>query len=121
MLAHSAADKIFEMVLAARGAKKAKQLKQQEEANEAAGEGKVAEKVETDENVVDLLINMVDFPATKAEVLAFSQYGQCINALYEVYQVEESAEGTMPTDLKGAKEVQASEEEAEQEHLAQFE
>jgi len=39
MLGHAAADKIFELTVTARGQKKQKQIKQQEEANEAAGEG----------------------------------------------------------------------------------
>jgi len=89
-MARSAADKIFEMNLAARGAKKGKQIKQQEEQNEIAGEGKVPVKVETDDDIVDLLINMVDYPANRAEAIAFSQYGQCVNTYYEVYQVQEN-------------------------------
>ena len=72
MLAQAAADKLFEMRVAARGQKKQKQIKAQEEADAALPEGQPSVKVETDNDLVDQLIFMPDYPSTKAETLAFS-------------------------------------------------
>jgi len=77
-------------------------------------------KVETDENVVDLLINMVDYPICKKDVHAFSSYGKTVNCCYEVYQIQTGTDGNAPHDLKLAKEVEPCKDEAEIEHLAKF-
>jgi hypothetical protein len=85
MLGHAAADKIFEMTVTARGSKKQKQIKQQEEANEATPEGQTPPKIETDGDIVDLLINMPDYPASDKEAWGLSRYSQNVNCHYEIY------------------------------------
>ena len=73
MLAQSAADRLFEMKAAARKAKKDKLTKLEEEANTKAAEaGTEPQKVETDNDIVDVLFNLPDYPSTGAEALAFS-------------------------------------------------
>ena len=52
--------------------------------------------------------------------MAFSEYGYAVNCYYEIYQVQENADGTAPSDLKSAKEVAPSSEEDEMEQQAKF-
>lgn len=120
MLAQAAADRLFEVTVMARKAKKDKQIKLEEEAAAKAGEGGVGEKPETDNDLVDVLVHLPDYPSTKEEALAFSQYGHSISCFFEIYQVQENIDGTAPIDLKLAKEVAVSEEEAEIEHFNKF-
>lgn len=103
------------MKAAARKAKQEKLTKLEEEAKAKADEAGAAapEKVETDNDIVDVLFNLPDYPTTAAEALAFSQYGQAIDCFFEIYQVQENMDGTAPVDLKVAKEVATSTEEAE--------
>ncbi len=60
---------------------------------------------------------MPDYPITPTEFLTFSQYGYTINCLFEIFQVQESLDGSAPTDLKTAKEVAESKEANEQQYL----
>jgi len=121
MLAQAAADRIFELTVTFRKAKKEKQIKLEEEAAAKAGEGGIgAEKPETDNDLVDALVNLPDYPSTQQEALAFSQYGHSVNCFFEIYQVQENLDGTAPIDLKLAKEVPVSEEEGEAEHFNKF-
>ena len=61
------------MKAAARKAKKEKLSKLEEEAAARAAEaGAAPEKVETDDDIVDVLFNLPDYPTTAAEALAFS-------------------------------------------------
>ena len=107
------------MKAAARKAKKERLSKLEEEAAAKAAEAGASapEKVETDDDLVDVLFNLPDFPTTAAEALAFSQYGQAINCFFEIYQVQENMDGTAPVDLKAAKEVPTSTDEAEAQHV----
>ena len=122
MLAHAAADRLFEMKVAFRKAKKEKQMRLEEEAAAKAGEGGAAAsaKPETDNDLVDALVHLPDYPSTQQEALAFSQYGYSINCFFDIYQVQENLDGTAPVDLKLAKEVPLSEEEGEREHFNKF-
>jgi hypothetical protein len=121
MLAQAAADRLFELNVTFRKAKKEKQIKLEEEAAAKAGEGGLgAEKPETDNDLVDALVHLPDYPSTQQEALAFSQYGHSINCFFEIYQVQENLDGTAPIDLKLAKEVPVSEEEGELEHFNKF-
>jgi len=120
MLAQAAADRIFELTVSFRKAKKEKQIKLEEEAAAKAGEGVVPEKPETDNDLVDALVSLPDYPSTQQEHLAFSQYGHSINCFFEIYQVQENLDGTAPIDLKLAKDTQVSEEESEVEHYNKF-
>jgi hypothetical protein len=67
MLAQAAADKIFEMTVAFRKAKKEKQVRLEEEAAaKAAADGVTgAEKPETDNDLVDAMVHLPDFPTTQ--------------------------------------------------------
>jgi hypothetical protein len=67
MLAQAAADKIFELTVAFRKAKKEKQVRLEEEAAaKAAAEGVTgAEKPETDNDLVDAMVHLPDFPTTQ--------------------------------------------------------
>lgn len=60
---------------------KYERLKAEQEGSEPSKEV----KIETDEELVDAIIMLPDYPHTKAECLALSQYGQSINCLFEVY------------------------------------
>ena len=60
---------------------------------------------------------MPDYPTTRAECLALSQYGQAVNCIFDIYQVKENMDGTAPTDLTQVDEVQVSEEEAEAQYF----
>ena len=118
MLAQSAADRLFEMKAAARKAKKEKLVKFEEEAAAAAAEaGGAPQKVETDNDIVDVLFHLPDYPSTAAEALAFSQYGQTVNCIFDIYQIQENLDGTAPVDLKAAKEVPTCTEEDEMNHV----
>jgi hypothetical protein len=103
-LAQAAADKLFEIGFAVRKAKKEKQTKHEEEyaaAKAAAPDGGASlQKPETDFDILDCLINMPDYPLTQKEHLTFSAYGCSINCFFEVFQVQENLDGTMPIDLK---------------------
>ena len=121
MLGQSAADRLFELQFTIRKAKKDKQDRLAEEAAAKAAENPGApEKPETDDDLVDCLIMMPDYPSTQKEHLAFSQYGHSINCFYEIYQVQEEEGGAAPADLKAAKEVAISEDEAEKAHFDKF-
>lgn len=66
-----------------------------------------------------------DYPSTAAEALALSSYGYSLNVQFEIYQVQENTDGTAPTDLKAAKEVDAGSaaeegDETEQKHYKDF-
>ena len=84
----------------------------------AADANNRAPKVETDNDLVDQLIHMPDYPTTGAEALALSQYGTNVSCYFEIYQVQENMDGTAPNDLKTAREVSKSEEEEEQQYFA---
>jgi hypothetical protein len=124
MMAQAAADKLFEMTVAVRKLKKDKLSKLEEESKEAeakaAAEGHVHVKSETDMDFVDGLIYLPDYPSSRSEHLALSSYGQNVNCFFEVFQVQENPDGTAPADLKTAKEVAVSKEEAESEHFMKF-
>lgn len=109
-LAQAAADKLFEVGFAVRKAKKEKLVKLEEEAAAKAAESGAAtpQKPETDNEILDCLIHMPDYPTTAKEHLAFSSYGQSINCYFEIFQVQENLDGTMPVDMKQAKEVAVS-------------
>ena len=103
MLAKSVADRLFELKVDQRRAKKATMA---EAAAVASGDG--AEKAETDvklEDKIDYFVLFQDYPSTAAEALALSQYGQTVNCFFDIYQVQETNEGAAPADLKAAKEV----------------
>jgi hypothetical protein len=54
----------------------------------ASGDGaNRAPKVETDNDLVDQLIHMPDYPSNRAEALAMSQYSANVNCYFEIYQV----------------------------------
>jgi hypothetical protein len=75
-MAQAAADRLFEIGFTVRKAKKEKQVRLEEEAAAKAAEsGAAPEKVETDNDILDSLINMPDYPASSKEHLAFSSYG----------------------------------------------
>lgn len=95
-------------------------MKQEEENAAKAAEGQAPDPVEMDSNVVDMLIMLVDYPTTKKEYLALSEYGQNVNCFYQIYQVQENTDGTAPLDLKTAKEVRTSQDEAENERFEKF-
>ena len=85
-IAQSAADRLFEIGFTIRKAKKEKQTRLEEEAAAKAAEAGVpAEKIETDTDILDCLINMPDYPTTQKEHLAFSQYGCSINCFFEIF------------------------------------
>ena len=119
-MAQSAADKIFEMIVHARKAKKDKYTRLEEEATAKASEGQTQELVEMDSNIVDQMIMLVDYPTTQKEYLALSEYGQNINCFFNIYQVQENTDGTAPIDLKTAKQVSSTQDEAENERFEKF-
>ena len=121
-MAQAAADRLFEIGFIVRKAKKEKQIRLEEEAAAKAAEAGAAapEKIETDTDILDCLINMPDYPSNSKEHLAFSQYGCSINCFFEIFQIQENTDGTMPLDLKQAPEVAVSSEEGELEHFNQF-
>lgn len=74
MLGQAAADKLFEVQFAIRKAKKEKLHRLEEEAAAKASDAApgTPEKPETDDDIVDALIMLPDYPVTKKEGLAFS-------------------------------------------------
>jgi hypothetical protein len=77
--------------------KKEKQAKQEAEAPSDPNGG--GNKLETESNIVDGLIMLPDYPTTRQEALAFSQYGQTIQCLFDVYQIKETLDGSQPPDI----------------------
>ena len=115
MLAQAAADKLYEVKLQARKVLREKQLKKEEELK-SADPTEPAKKVETDKDIINLIINIPDYPMNAGEAIEFSRYGQQINCIFQIYQVQEDKEGKAPIDLKLAKEVNPNADE-----LAHFE
>ena len=88
MLGQSAADRLFEITIAVRKQKREKLTKLEEEAAAKANEaGTAPEKTELDNDLVDSIISMPDFPSTDAEALALSQYGYSVNCMFDVFQI----------------------------------
>ena len=112
----AAADKLFEMTVLVRGQKKARQTKAQEELD-AAQPDTAPNKIETDDELIDFVFNLIDYPQNREEAYPFSKYGRTLNCVYDIYEVQENQDGTSRNDLKDAKEVNPSEEEEEVKHL----
>lgn len=117
MMAMAAADKLFEMTVQVRAQKKGRLAKLQEELDAARPES-APNKLETDNELVDLMFNLVDYPRDRQEAYAFSRYGRTLNCVFEVFEVQENPDGTFPVDLKEAKEVSGPTEEEEVKHVA---
>lgn len=117
MMAMAAADKLFEMTVQVRAQKKGRLAKLQEELDAARPES-APNKLETDNDIVDFMFNLVDYPRDRQEAYAFSRYGRTLNCLYEIFEVQENPDGTFPNDLKEAKEVSAPADEEEVKHIA---
>lgn len=104
MLAQSAADKLYELKISQRRAKKEKI--ESGRATPAEGEERKSPEQEVVEEKIDYMVYLADYPSTAAESLAFSQYGQTVHCLFDIYQVQETPEGAAPADLKAAKEIE---------------
>lgn len=90
MVAKSAADRLFELSVVVRRAKKDKIEKLTEEAKNRAAEGEVPEKVVIDADAVDAMIYLPDYPQSKAEAFALARAGHSLNGVFEVNEVQKS-------------------------------
>ena len=86
MLAQAAADKLYEVKLQVRKVLREKQLKKEEELK-ITDPTEPAKKVETDKDIINLIINIPDYPMNAGEAIEFSRYGQQINCIFQIYQV----------------------------------
>ena len=77
-LARATTDKIFEMTVSFRRQRK----------DRMAG----AEEGTFDQDLVDGFIYLVDYPTTKAEMLALSKYNQGLNAVFEIEEIPKPTE-----------------------------
>ena len=90
MVARAAADRLFELTVLVRRAKKEKLTKLEEEAAAKAGEGQEPEKVLLDTDQIDAMIYMPDYPQTKNEAFALARAGHALNGVFEVNEVPKS-------------------------------
>lgn len=90
MVARAAADRLFELTVVVRRAKKERFTKLEEEAQAKAGEGQEPEKVLIDTDQIDAMIYMPDYPQTKSEAFALARAGHALNGVFEVNEVPKS-------------------------------
>lgn len=74
MMARAAADRMFELTVQVRRQRQTRMQASSSDENEAS-EG------------VDGFIYMVDYPNTRAEILALSKYSQALNAVIEIEEI----------------------------------
>ena len=86
-VARAAADRLFEMTVMIRRAKKEKLAKLEEEAAAKATDDQPAQPVRADNDQVDGMIYLVDYPQTKAEAFALSRLSYSLNGVFEVNEV----------------------------------
>ena len=89
MVARAAADRLFEMSVVIRRAKKEKLLKHEEEINAKGGDDHTA-GLGFDLDAVDGLIWMPDYPQTKDEAFALAQCGHSLTGVFEIVEVPRS-------------------------------
>jgi len=98
MLARSAADKLFEMTVGVRRERKEKIAKIEVEIAALTAQGKETSHLSVESENADGMFQMIDYPATKKEALAFSKYGHSMNCVFEIEEVpaDEEAEESDP-------------------------
>lgn len=87
MFARAAADRLFEMSVLIRRAKKEKIAKMEEEAANKAGDEGTATTVLPESDSVDAMFYLVDYPQTKSEAFAFASCSYALNGVFEVNEV----------------------------------
>ena len=87
MMARSAADRLFEMHVLARRAKKEKITKLEEDSAAKATEDQPAQPIVVDNDAIDAMIYLLDYPQTKAEAFALAKCGYAINGVFEVNEI----------------------------------
>ena len=86
-VARAAADRIFEISVLVRRAKKEKYQKLEEEAAAKATEEQPAQPIQMDNDSVDAMIYLQDYPQTKAEAFALARHGYSFNGVFEINEV----------------------------------
>mmetsp|Transcript_5574 Transcript_5574/g.4242 ORF Transcript_5574/g.4242 Transcript_5574/m.4242 type:complete len:110 (-) Transcript_5574:224-553(-) len=98
-MAKSAHDRLFELSVHARRAKKERlvraeeELKGQDVADMAAA---LAERVDPDQ--LDVLFQLVDFPQTRGEAVAFAKHALSLNCIFEVKEAGKVDEEGRPIE-----------------------
>ena len=87
MVARAAADRLFEISVSIRRAKKEKITRLEEEAAAKATEESPAQPIQLDSDQVDAMIYLVDYPQTKAEAFALAQCSYSLNGVFEINEV----------------------------------
>ena len=100
-IARAAADRIFEISVAVRRAKKEKQTKLEEEAAAKATEDSPAQPVQMDTDSVDAMIYLQDYPQTKAEAFALARHGYSFNGVFEINEVPKADAEEQDDDEEG--------------------
>lgn len=115
-VARAAADRIFEMTVAIRRVKKEKMVKLEEEAAAKATEDQPAQPVQADNDQVDGMILLLDYPQSKAEAFALSRHSYSLNGVFEVNEVPKAdADEQENEDEEEAGSDEDEEDEADQE------
>ena len=87
MVARAAADRLFEISVSIRRAKKEKITRLEEEAAAKATEESPAQPIQLDSDQVDAMIYLVDYPQTKAEAFALAECSYSLNGVFEINEV----------------------------------
>lgn len=90
MVAKAAAERLFEISVTIRRAKKEKLQKLEDEAQARATEEHPAQPVSLDTDAIDGMIYMLDYPQTKDEAFALARHSYSISGVFEVNEVPKS-------------------------------
>lgn len=103
-LAKATCDKLFELSVAVRRLKKEKHLKLEEEykLQQQQDPSLHGKPLILEEDQLDTIFNLVDYPNTKAEALALAKYNLTVNLVLDISQVMK------PADADGDDEQQAT-------------
>lgn len=87
MRAKAATDKLFEMTVLARREKRDRMLKVDAEIAALTAQGKPTSHLTVENENADVMFQLVDYPQTREEALAFSKFGHSLNCVFEVEEV----------------------------------
>jgi len=87
-MAKAAADRLFEMTVLVRRAKKEKWMKHEEEAAaKGSDDHHPVHLPHMDKDSIDAMFYMQDYPSNKAEALALARHSYALNGVFEVNEV----------------------------------
>ena len=111
MMARAAADRLFEMSVFIRRAKKEKLIKLEEEATAKPTDDPSATTAASEREGVDAMIYMLDYPQTKAEAFALARHSYALNGVFEINEVPKTDAEDIEDDESGEDDDEESDEE----------